>query len=174
MRRAALLAAALVAVWLLAPRPGAAHGGPPLRIGVPLAQADAVALGRLALTHLRDGVGYAVDWRPFPDAAARDAAFAAGRLDIAVGSPAPAARAGERLVTLPLPAGTATGDRAGAVVSAKVLDDVRFTILPAELEKLFGSLVPEDLAAVTAAERAGGDRAAAGAARDIVLGKRLP
>jgi hypothetical protein len=168
-----LLAASLAAVGLLAAAPPArAHGGPPLRIGV-AADPDQDALARLLLTHLRDGVGYAVAWVSFPDAAARAAGFAAGKADIGVGcvDAEPAGLPGR--FALPFPTGAPPCARLGAAVAPGVLEDLRFTILGEEIRRLFAALAPADLAAVRAAKARGGEREAAAAARAIVSGKRL-
>jgi hypothetical protein len=167
--------------------PALAHGGPPLRLGVVAGDPDAAAVARLALVHLREGVGFAVDWREFPDEEALRAAFAAGRLDIAatVSAPAgaptagapcpPAALAGLRgevrgrwggeAFLLGVPVGAGPCARCALVVSRTVLEDLRFTILGREMERLAAAVTPEDLAAVRAAAVSGGERAATAAAR---------
>jgi hypothetical protein len=172
--RLLLLPALLAALALLAgtASPARAHGGPPLRVGVTGAP-DERALGRIVLTHLRDGVGYAVAWIGFADAAGLRGAFAAAEADVVVvPRAAPAAGEGE-FFALPFPAGAAREERAGVVVSRRLLADLRFTILGREIGALLGSLTPGDLAAVREAEERGGERAAASAARAVVAGKRL-
>jgi hypothetical protein len=172
-----------------------AHGGPPLRLGV---SGDPVvsAVARLALVHLREGVGFAVDWREFPDEAAVRAAFAGGKVDIAVivteeGSPAfapsgAAACPPERLAAigeglrqrwageaflLDLPRGPAPCARPALIVSRVVLADLRFGILGKEAARLAAAVTPEDIAAVLAAAERGGERAATAAARAVLGAK---
>ncbi|HEY5998571.1 MAG TPA: hypothetical protein VI078_04625 [bacterium] len=174
------------------PSPAFAHGGPPLRIGV-AGDPDAAAAARLALVHLREGVGFAVDWREFPDEDALRAAFSGGRLDIAaaVSRPAGAPAAGtdcppaeigrireeirgrwggEAFLLRP-PTGADPCARCALVVSRTVLADLRFTILGREMERLAAVVAAEDLAAVRAAAVSGGERAATAAARAALAAK---
>lgn len=169
-----------------------AHGGPPLRLGV-TAEAAVLATGRLALVHLREGVGFAVEWREFEDQAALRAAFAAGRLDIAVvltrADPAAAAaadcpratleRLGEELsrswqaavFLLQGPSGPEGCGRPALIVSRGVLDDPRFGILGKEAARLAAATTRQDLAAVSGAQERGGERAATAAARAALAAK---
>jgi len=165
-----------------------AHGGPPLRVGV---TRDPVvsSVARLVLVHLREGVGFAVDWREFPDEAALQAAFAGGRIDIAVGltdpgktltAPASADCQSERLAPLAedlrrrwsgevfllgFPAGAGACARPALIVSRAVLEDLRFGILRKESGRMAAFITREDVAAVQAAAERGGEREAAAAAR---------
>ena len=165
-----------------------AHGGPPLRVGV---TRDPVvsSVARLVLVHLREGVGFAVDWREFPDEAALQAAFAGGRIDIAVGltdpgktltAPASADCPSERLAPLAedlrrrwsgevfllgFPAGAGACARPALIVSRAVLEDLRFGILRKESARMASFITWEDVAAVQAAAERGGEREAAAAAR---------
>jgi hypothetical protein len=172
-----------------------AHGGPPLRLGV---TADPVvsAVARLVLVHLREGVGFAVDWREFPDAATLRAAFAAGKIDITVdlteaGSlPSPSLapadcppeslevlgaglrrRWGGEAFLLGFPVGPAACARPALIVSRAVLEDLRFGILGKEAGRLAGFITREDLAAVRAAAGSGGERGATAAARAVLAAK---
>ena len=182
---------------LLAVRPDSclAHGGPPLRLGVtPDPVVSAVA--RLALVHLREGVGFAVDWREFPDEAALRAAFAGGRIDIAVGltevgqagaaQPVAADCPGERLAALGeglrrrwgaepfllgLPPGPTACVRPALIVARSVLEDLRFGILGKEAGRMAAFITREDLAAVLKAAERGGERASTAAARTALAAK---
>lgn len=198
----AALAAAASGAWV---PEASSHGGPPLRIGVtesPPMQAAA----RLVLSHLRDGVGFAAEWRRYPDYGELRAALAGGKVDIAVGlvlgaraagagptgpcgPPAgwlPAAREElrQRLGAefFPFAGGLAGPDgqageadclHVGVAVARGVLEDLRFTILGREVERVLGVLAAEDVEAVRAAQARGGDREAAAAARAVLAGKRL-
>lgn len=172
-----------------------AHGGPPLRLGVtPNPTVSAVA--RLVLVHLREGVGFAVDWREFPDERALRAAFAGGSIDIAIGmteaerlpspGPAPAdcppatpAELGEALrrrwggeaFLLGFPVDPATCVRTALIVSRAVLDDLRFGILGKEAVRMASFITREDVAAVLAAAERGGERGATAAARAALAAK---
>jgi len=194
LRLAGLVCAGLL---LMAAGPGRclAHGGPPLRLGV---THDPVvsAVARLALVHLREGVGFAVDWREFPDEAALRAAFADGGIDIAVGltetaqlPPAPPAGAdcpreslallrealrrfwGAEVFLLGFPSGPAACARPALIVSRAVLEDLRFGILGKEAGRLAASITREDVAAVRAATGRGGERTATAAARAALAAK---
>jgi len=170
-----------------------AHGGPPLRLGV---TADPVvsAVARLVLVHLREGVGFAVDWREFPDEAALRVAFAGGKIDIGIGmteaenlsAPAPAdcpretlAELGEGLrrrwggeaFLLGFPVGPAACARSALIVSRAVLDDLRFGILGKEAAKLAAFVTRDDVAAIRAAAERGGERNATAAARAALAAK---
>jgi hypothetical protein len=186
-----------VVVRLLAfASPVLAHGGPPLRLGTTRDPALS-AVARLALVHLREGVGFAVDWREFPDEAALRAAFAAGGIDIAVGlagadrlPPSPIAdcppealallREGlSRLwraeaFVLGFPVGPSPCSRPALIVSRAVLKDLRFGILGKESARLASFLTREDVDAVQTAAGRHGERAATAAAREAlaVKGKR--
>ena len=173
---------------------GLAHGGPPLRVGVtqdPLV----TSVARLVLVHLREGVGFAVDWREYPDAPALRAAFAAGGIDIAVGltdpgqlPSAPASadcppeslaplvealrrRWGGEVFLLGFPAGSAACARPALIVSHTVLEDLRFGILGKESTRMASFITREDVAAVRAAAGGGGERAATAAARAALAAK---
>lgn len=172
-----------------------AHGGPPLRLGVtPDPTVSAVA--RLVLVHLREGVGFAVDWREFPDEAALRAAFSGGTIDIAIGITAaenllspPAAAAdcpretlnvmGEALrqrwggeaFLLGFPAGPAACGRPALIVARAVLEDLRFGILGKEAGRMAAFITGEDVAAVRAAAARGGQRNASDAARAALAAK---
>ena len=172
-----------------------AHGGPPLRLGV-TADPAVSAVARLVLVHLREGVGFAVDWREFPDEAGLRAAFAGGSVDIAVvltgeGQPASAtpgaaacppeklASLGEELrrrwggeaFLLELPPGPAACARPALIVSRAVLEDLRFGILRKEASRLASLIGREDVATVRAAAAKGGERAATAAARAVLGAK---
>lgn len=172
-----------------------AHGGPPLRLGVtPDPTVSAVA--RLVLVHLREGVGFAVDWREFPDEGALRAAFAAGKIDIAIGMtaaenlllPSPAAadcrletlaKSGEALrkqwggetFLLGFPVGRSACARPALFVARAVLDDLRFGILGKEAGKMAAFITREDVAAVRIAAERGGERTATAAARASLAAK---
>jgi hypothetical protein len=172
-----------------------AHGGPPLRLGV---TADPVvsAVARLALVHLREGVGFAVDWREFPDEAAVRSAFAGGGVDIVValteaGQASPASsvaadcpreklaelgeslrqRWGAEVFLLGLSPGPTACARPALIVSRAVLADLRFGILGKEAALLAAAITREDIAAVRAAAERGGERAATAAARAVLAAK---
>ncbi|HWR98336.1 MAG TPA: hypothetical protein VN317_07915 [Candidatus Methanoperedens sp.] len=171
------------------------HGGPPLRLGV-TGDPDVAATGRLALVHLREGVGLAVDWREFPDETALHAAFAAGKIDVAVvaagfaGAARPGAdcapdaqprlreelrgRWGGEAYLLRFSPAAAPCLRPALVVSRAVLADLRFGILGREAERFAASVAPEDVAAVRAAGARGGERAATAAARAALSAKGGP
>lgn len=172
-----------------------AHGGPPLRLGV---TADPVvsAVARLVLVHLREGVGFAVDWREFPDEAALRAAFAGGGIDIAVGltepemlpatRPESAECPRETLVGLAealrrrwggvtyllgFPVGPDACARPSLIVARAVLEDLRFGILGKEAGRMAAFITKDDVAAVRAAAERGGERAATAAARAVLAVK---
>jgi ABC-type nitrate/sulfonate/bicarbonate transport system substrate-binding protein len=172
-----------------------AHGGPPLRVGV-TADPTVSAVARLVMVHLREGVGYAVDWRSFPDAAALRTAFAGGKIDIAIGLTepghlAPALPAGaecpretlaalvERLhrswgggvYLLEAPVARDSCVRPALIVARAVLEDLRFGILGKESAKMAAFITPADVASVRAAAERGGERAATAAARAALAGK---
>ena len=172
-----------------------AHGGPPLRLGV-TADPTVSAVARLVLVHLREGVGFAVDWREFPDVTALRAAFAAGRIDIAVGlteteqlPPAPLAGApcpdeslvlvgaglrkswGGEVFLLRFPFGPAPCARPALIVARAVLEDLRFGILGKEAGRLAAFITRDDVAAVRAAAERGGERSATAAARAALAAK---
>lgn len=172
-----------------------AHGGPPLRLGLTRDPA-ASAVARLVMVHLREGVGFAVDWREFPDEGALQAAFAGGTIDIAVGLTAagghpPVAQGGadcprETLVLLGeglrrswgaeafllgFPNGSAACERAALLVSRVVLEDLRFGILGKEVGRLAALVTRQDVDAVRTAAGRGGDRAAMAAARSALAAK---
>ena len=172
-----------------------AHGGPPLRLGV-TADPVVTAVARLVLVHLREGVGFAVDWREFPDETALRAAFTGGRIDIAVGlteveqaDPAPPVAADcprERLAVLGeglrrrwgaeafllgLPPGPTACARPALIIARAVLEDLRFGILGKEAGRLAALITREDVAAVLAAAARGGERAATAAARTALANK---
>lgn len=196
---ATLRLAGLVCAGLVLAAAGAdvcrAHGGPPLRLGV---TADPVvsAVARLVLVHLREGVGFAVDWREFPDEAALKAAFAGGSVDIAValteaGQPATAppgaaecqperlAAVGDELrrrwggeaFLLELPPGPAGCARPALIVTHAALEDLRFGILRKEAARMTSFIGREDVAAVRNAAGSGGERAATAAARAALAAK---
>ena len=186
--RHAVLACAGMLFFAASAEIGFAHGGPPLRLGV---TRDPVvsSVARLVLVHLREGVGFAVDWREFPDDAALRDAFAAGRVDIAVGltdpGPLPPGTASaecpaERLAPLSealrlrwggevfllgFPFGPSACARPALIVSRAVLEDLRFGILGKESARLASFVTGEDVAAVRAAAGRGGERSATAAAR---------
>jgi hypothetical protein len=172
-----------------------AHGGPPLRLGV-TADPAVSAVARLVLVHLREGVGFAVDWREFRDAAALRAAFAGGGIDIAVGlteadQPPLASTAaadcpletlallreglrrlwGAEAFLLGFPTGPAACARPALIVSRAVLEDLRFGILGKESARIASFITREDVTAVRAAAERGGERAAAAAARAALAAK---
>lgn len=184
-------------MWLAAVGAGVcrAHGGPPLRLGV---TADPIvsAVGRLVLVHLREGVGFAVDWREYPDEAALRAAFTVGGVDIAVAltgerQPAPVAsgtagcpsdklaslsdelgrRWGGEVFLLELPPGPAGCSRPTLVVSRAVLEDLRFGILRKESARMASLIGQDDIASVVGAAGSGGERAATAAARAALASK---
>ncbi len=175
---------------------GLAHGGPPLRLGVTADPAVSAvsAVARLVLVHLREGVGFAVDWREFPDEGALQAAFAAGKIDIAVvmaaaGQPRTpeldecsretltklgeilGRRWGGEAFLLGFPVGTPPCDRPALIVARAVLEDLRFGILGKEAGRLAAFITREDVAVVRAAAGSGGERAATAAARTALAGK---
>ena len=172
-----------------------AHGGPPLRLGV---TADPVvsAVARLVLVHLREGVGFAVDWREFPDETALRAAFAGGRIDIAIAvtgtedpsspTPVPADCPSEKLAVLgeslrrrwggeAFLLGHSVGPsacvRPALIVSRAVLDDLRFGILRKEAGRMAAFITREDVTAVRSAAGSGGERTATAAARAALTAK---
>jgi hypothetical protein len=171
-----------------------AHGGPPLRIGV-TADAELSAIGRLALVHLREGVGFAVVWQEYPDESALRAAIAAKKLDIAVALPEPGdlppgvpggecaaadlervraalrSRWGAEVFPLGFALGASPCLRPALVVARGVLEDLRFGILGREAARLAAGVTPGDLAAVREAEARGGERAAVAAARAAIAAK---
>ncbi|MHB8834616.1 MAG: hypothetical protein ACYC9Y_02775 [Candidatus Methylomirabilia bacterium] len=172
-----------------------AHGGPPLRVGVS-PDPTVTAVARLVLVHLREGVGFAVDWREFPDEQALQAAFARGAIDIAVGvtdggtlpaSPDPGAdcprekltllgdglrrRWGGETFLLGLPVGPAACALPALIVSRTVLEDLRFGILGKEAVRMAAFITRDDVAAVRAAAGSGGERAATAAARAALAAK---
>jgi hypothetical protein len=177
------------------PGPVFAHGGPPLRLGVTAAPAVA-AVARLVLIHLREGVGFAVDWREFAGEAELRAAFAAGRIDIAVGMteaephPSPASAPadcpretltglgdalrrswGGEPFLLGFPVGTAACVRPALIVARAVLADLRFGILGKEAGRMAAFITRDDVAAVRAAAERGGERTATAAARSALAAK---
>jgi len=189
-----LIVAAALYIFAAA-SPVFAHGGPPLRLGV---TADPVvsAVARLVLVHLREGVGFAVDWREFPDETALRAAFAGGNIDIAIGvteaeflpSPSPAQsdcpretltglgeslrrRWGGEAFLLGVPVGPAACVRPALIVSRAVLDDLRFGILGKEAGRMAAFITRDDVAAVRAAAGSGGERTATAAARAALAAK---
>jgi len=190
---AAVCAGMLSLVWCV--EGSLAHGGPPLRLGVtPNPTVSAVA--RLVLVHLREGVGFAVDWREFPDEGALRAAFAGGNIDIAIGmtevenlpspSPAPAdcprltltelgeglrRRWGGEAFLLGFPVGPAACVRPALIVARAVLDDLRFGILGKEAGRMAAFITRDDVAAVRAAAERGGERNATAAARAVLAAK---
>lgn len=189
------LACAGVLFWPAGASRCLAHGGPPLRLGV-AADPVVTAVARLVLVHLREGVGFAVDWREFPDEAALKAAFAGGRIDIAVGltafaqnpvtPPAVAECPQETLVVLGedlrrrwgtsvfllgLPPGPTGCARPALIVARAVLEDLRFGILGKEAARLAAFITREDVAAVRSAVERGGERAATAAARAALAAK---
>ena len=172
-----------------------AHGGPPLRLGVSR-DAAVSAIARLVLLHLREGVGFAVEWREFPDEAALRAAFAAGKIDLALGRTEEEPRAAvppgvtdcprEALALLgedvrrrwggePFLLGfslrTAACAPAVLIVARTVLEDLRFGILAKEAGRVAALITPADVAAVRAAAASGGERAATAAARAALAAK---
>ena len=174
--------------------PAFAHGGPPLRLGVTTDPAVS-AVARLVLVHLREGVGFAVDWREFPDEAALRAAFAAGRIDIAVGVTDPGSlpatvpsatdcpgasltalsdglrrRWGGEVFLLGFPSGPSACVRPALIVARAVLEDLRFGILGKESGRMAVFITRDDVAAVrAAAER--DERSAIVAARVVLAAK---
>lgn len=172
-----------------------AHGGPPLRLGV-TADPAVSAVARLVLVHLREGVGFAVEWREFPDETALRTAFAGGKIDVAVGVtdvddlPSPASvgadcprealaglgeglrrRWGGEAFLLGFPVGPSACARPALIVPRAVLDDLRFGILGKEAARMAEHLTREDAAAVRAAAERGGERAATAAARTALAAK---
>jgi hypothetical protein len=195
LQRAAAAVCLCVALLLALVAPAFAHGGPPLRLGVTTDPALS-AVARLVLVHLREGVGFAVDWREYRDDAALQAAFAAGRLDIAVGlthtdrlpqAPPPGGscpsallpalredlrvRWGAEVFLLGFPAGPPACVLPALVLSRGVLEDLRFGILGKEAARVAALITREDLAAVRAAFERGGERAATAAARAALAAK---
>jgi hypothetical protein len=185
----------LALLFLLAPTSEVlAHGGPPLRIGV-TADAGLSAVGRLALVHLREGVGFAVAWQVHPDDKALRAALAAGKLDIAIALPEPGdlprgapgmecaaadfdrvraalrARWGAEVFPLGFALGEAPCRRPALIVARGVLEDLRFGILGKEAARLAAGVTAADVAGVRAAEARGGERAAVAAARAALAAK---
>ena len=197
LRLVAAAGAAVVSLaWLVAG--GLAHGGPPLRLGVTPDPA-LTAVGRLVLVHLREGIGFAVDWREFPDEAALRSAFAGGKLDIAVGltqppgpglpvsASAPCPREtlsslseglrrswGGEVFLLGYPVGQAACAHPALIVSRTVLEDLRFGILGKEAGRVAGLITAEDALAVRTANERGGERAAVAAARAALAAKARP
>ena len=174
---------------------GFAHGGPPLRLGV-TADPVVASVARLVLVHLREGVGFAVDWREFSDEAALRAAFGGGKIDIAVGLAVAAPAAPAAAGTADCPGGTLAGlgaelgrtwggeafllgfpatpaacSRPALIVARAVLQDLRFGILGKESGRIAALITREDLAAVRQAAERGGERAATAAARAALAAK---
>ena len=173
---------------------GFAHGGPPLRLGV-TADPAVSAVARLVLAHLREGVGFAVDWREFPDEAGLKAAFSGGRIDIAVGltaagqfppALASAACPSENLAPLVeglrrtwggeaflfgFPSGAEACRRPALIISRAVLDDLRFGILGKEAGRMAAFITRQDMDIVRTAAERGGERAAMTAARSALAAK---
>jgi hypothetical protein len=173
---------------------GFAHGGPPLRVGVTKDPVGA-SVARLVLLHLREGVGFAVDWREFPDETGLRAAFAGGGIDIAVGltdpgqlppalasaqcprellaplSEALRMRWGGEVYVLGFPAGATDCARPALIVSRSVLEDLRFGILGKESARMASFITRGDVDAVRAAAERGGERAATAAARAALAAK---
>jgi len=172
-----------------------AHGGPPLRLGVTAAPVVS-AVARLVLVHLREGVGFAVDWREFPDESALRAAFVSGKIDIAIGltqvgpvdpaSPAAAdcpretlavlgedlrRRWGAEAFLLGLPPGPTACVRPALIVARGVLEDLRFGILGTEAGRMAAFITREDVTAVLTAAERGGERASTAAARAALAAK---
>jgi hypothetical protein len=168
-----------------------AHGGPPLRLGV-TKEPVISSVARLVLVHLREGVGFAVDWREYPDAAALQAAFAGGKIDIAVGLTDPGRfppaedcpperlapltealriRWGGEVLLLGFPAGSEVCARPALIVSRAVLEDLRFGILGKESARLASLITRDDVAAILLAAERGGERAATAAARAALAAK---
>jgi hypothetical protein len=172
-----------------------AHGGPPLRLGV-TADPAVSAVARLVLVQLREAVGFAVDWRAFPDETALRAEFAAGRIDIAVvlassgpsrsdppaGAPCPPEALtlvceglrrgwGGEAFLLGFSVGAAACERPALIVSRAVLEDLRFGILGRESGRMAAFITRDDVAAVRAAAGRGGERAATAAARSALAAK---
>ncbi len=189
-----LVCAGLLSVVLSADS-GLAHGGPPLRLGV-TADLSVSAVARLVLVHLREEVGFAVDWREFPDEAALRAAFAGGKIDIAIGMTAvdnphaPASASAEcpretlivlgealrqlwggEAFLLGFPTGQAACARLALIVARAVLEDLRFGILGKEAVRMAAFITQGDVAAVRAAAGQGGERAATAAARAALAAK---
>jgi hypothetical protein len=151
------------------------------------------SVGRLLLSHLREGVGFGVDWREFPDEPALRGAFAAGSIDIAVGVTARGETAplasecppetlsglreklrrdwGGEVFVLAFPAGASACVRPALVVSRAVLEDLRFGILGREAARFCAIVSREDVDAVRTAAQAGGERAAAAAARTAMAAR---
>lgn len=172
-----------------------AHGGPPLRLGVS-PDPTVAAVARLVLVHLREGVGFAVDWREFPDEQALRAAFARGAIDIAIGmtdggslagGPGPGAdcpreqltllgdglrrRWGGETFLLGFPVGPTACALPALIVSRTVLADLRFGILGKEAARMAAFITREDAAAVRAEALRGGERTATAAARAALAAK---
>jgi hypothetical protein len=145
------------------------------------------------LSQLREGVGFGVDWREFRDEASLRAAFAAGRIDIAVGATAPGAPPGSpgdcspealtglrdglsrqwggEVFVLGFSAGAPPCQRPALIVSRAVLEDLRFGILGREAARFAAAVTLEDVTAVQAAAGRGGERAAAAAAREAMAAR---
>lgn len=173
---------------------GFAHGGPPLRLGV-TADPAVSAVARLVLAHLREGVGFAVDWREFPDEAGLKAAFSGGKIDIAVGLPeagqflsVPASADCPRENLAPLveglrriwggeafllgfPVGPESCRRPALIIARAVLDDLRFGILGKEAGRMAQIITRQDVDIVRTAAEHGGERAAMAAARAALAAK---
>jgi hypothetical protein len=180
---------------LVASHPNAsAHGGPPLRVGV-TGDPQLAAVGRVALVHLREGVGFAVVWQEYADEVSLRAALAAGKVDVAVAMPDPGdappgapggectaaqldrvraalrARWGAEVYPLGFALGAAPCVRPALVVARGVLEDLRFGILGKEAARLAAGVTAADVAGVRAAEERGGERAAVAAARAALAAK---
>lgn len=186
----------LVSLLFLAAGVGSsfAHGGPPLRLGVTVDPAVS-AVARLVLARLREGVGFAVDWREFPDEEGLKTAFAGGRIDIAVGLaeagrfpsvPAPADCPRENLQLLAeglrrswggeafllgFPIGPEACRRPALIIARVVLDDLRFGILGKEAGRMAALITRQDVDIVRTAAERGGERAAMAAARSALAAK---
>jgi hypothetical protein len=173
-----------------------AHGGPPLRLGV-TSDAALSAVARLVLVHLREGVGFAVEWREFPDEAALRVAFSNGKIDVAIGvtdaaplppgAPVAAGCPPETLATLSealrrrwgggepfllgFPLGEAACARPALIVARAVLEDLRFGILRKESARMAAFINRDDVAAIRSASEHGGERSALAAARAALAAK---
>ena len=160
-----LIAVGIVMMLAGSPSQAEAHAGPPLKIGT-TENPDAKALARIVLAYLRERVGLGFAWEIFPNEAALDAAYAEGKVHIAVGRLA--GSASSELVLSGLPGGVPNGERLGVAIAPWVLADEHYGLVAPALRALLAVIAAEDLATIREAEEREGGRGAAAAARMVL------